>query len=505
MSAARQVGLVAAVIAVAAAVGVGSTLATTDARTLAPAVVATAPVIETTVACPGLRSREGYTESTVAAATPPLGKSTPTASSPTENANAAVRTLTKNPADSLVLIRLTQPGERGRYVGRSGERDSVVGRGAGALAPGFSVTQTERTVDGAGRGIASTSCLPTGADFWFVGAASGVGQRATLVLTNPEDATASVDVDLYGTRGPVDAPAARGIQVKPRSRTELRLDQVAPGEAVLAVHVKVTSGRLSAALTETDVDGLQPRGTDWIPSAVPPDTHQIVPGVPPVAQGRESKVVLDVANPGEADAVVKLALTTSDGEFSPSGHDVLEVPAGTVKSFDLTGSLRGQAASLSLQSDVPVTAGARVLLKRPSYYGDVLFLSAAAPLSDAAVVPDNETTTDLQTRLVLTAPEESATVAVSAFNATTSRRTVVTIDAGTTKVVTIKPPQGMRRYGLVVTPAPGSGPVVGVRFLDEEGSRGPLVSALPLRAARLTALVRPAIPELTSGMPGYGS
>jgi len=505
MTARRPALMLVVVAVVALAAGALATVASSQDQVATPAVPVLAPVVATTVACPGLRSREGYTESSVAAATPPLKAGASRSPTDSTSARATVRTLTTDPADSKNLIVLHEPGERGLYVGRSGERDSVVGRGDGALAPGFSVTQTERTVDGSGRGIAATACLPTGPDFWFVGAASGVGQRAVLVLTNPEGATASVDVDLYGPKGPVDAPSARGVQVDPRSRTELRLDQLAPGLPVLAVHVKVTSGRLSAAMTETDVDGRQPKGTDWIPSALPPATQVIVPGVPPVAKGRESTVRLDVVAPGASDAVVKLSLVTSDGAFAPAGKDVLEVSAGSVTSFDLTGVLRGQAAALMLESDVPITAGAKVVLRRPDFYGDMLFVSASEALTAAAVVPENETTQDLATRLVLTAPQGAATVDVSAFNASDSADSTVTIPAGTTTVFTVKPPQGQPRYGLVVTPRPGSGPVVGVRFIDEEGARGPLVSALPLRAARLTALVREAVPQLTAGMPGYSS
>ena len=96
----------------------------------------------------------------------------------------------------------------------SGERDSVTGTAVGSLAPGFSVSQTERTVDGKGRGLASTQCLPSGDDFWFVGAASRLGDQASLILTNPESAVATVNVDLYGKRGPIDAPGGRGVQVQ---------------------------------------------------------------------------------------------------------------------------------------------------------------------------------------------------------------------------------------------------------------------------------------------------
>lgn len=495
----RPVVPAAVAVLVLAGLAAVATAQVPDGRGAGAAEVVQVPVAETVVACPGLRSRKGYTESTVAAATPP-SRGADDAASP--GAEGLVTTLTTDPDDAEVLIELDAPGDRGAYVGRSGERDSVTGRATGNLAPGFSVTQTERTVDGAGRGLASTACLPTGADFWFVGAASGVGQRAVLVLTNPENATASVDVTFYGAGGVVDAPGGRGVQVPARSRVELRLERLAPGEKVLALHVQVQAGRLSAAVTETDVDGFLPQGTDWIPSAADPTTTLVVPGVPQVADGRDAKVRLDLVAP-TGGAVVTLAVAASDGTFVPLGADVVDVPAGTVRSVDLTKALRGEAAAILVSSDQPVTAGARVLLKRPDYFGDVLFLAASQPLTSSAVVPDNRRSQDLATRLVLSAPDSAASVQVSTFTGG-AEGVPVTVDlaAGTTRWVTVRAPEGSDRYGLVVTPLPGSGPVYGVRMLDEEGPRGPLVTSLPLRTARLTVVVPDAVPDIAAGTVG---
>ncbi|MCZ3387056.1 MAG: DUF5719 family protein, partial [Actinomycetia bacterium] len=349
---------------------------------------------------------------------------------------------------------------------------------------------------------ASTQCQPTGTDFWFVGAASGIGERAVLVLTNPESATATVDVTFHGLKGIVDAADARGVQVRPRTSAQLRLDRLAAGEKVLAVHVQVRVGRLSAAITETDVFGFEPRGTDWIPQASTPQTEVVVPGVPPVNQGRESKVRLDIVAPDEA-AVVTISLITPEGSFTPQGADVVDVPAGGVASVDLTEAMRGDAAAISLTSDVPITAGARVELKNPDIFGDLLYLAAAGPLDAPAVVPDNRTSADLQTRLILTAPESAATAVVTGFaggQEWTAGR--VELAPGTTQVVTVRPPRGQGErgdsYGLVVTPG-GAGPLYGVRMLDEEGPRGPLVTSFPLTTARLLAQVPEAFPDIAVG------
>jgi hypothetical protein len=416
--------------------------------------------------------------------------------------SGVVRTLVPQESREKTLISLREPGDRGSYVGRNGERDSVTGSASGSLAPGFSVTQTERTVDGPGRGLASTQCQPTGTDFWFVGAAAGVGERAVLVLTNPESATSTVDVTLHGRDGLVDAPGARGVQVRPRTTVEVRLDQVAPGEKVLAVHVQVRVGRLSAAITETDVFGFEPRGTDWLPAAEPPGTALVVPGVPAVTRDREGKVRLDLVAPDEA-AVVTLSVVTPEGSFTPQGADVVEVPAEGVASVDLTEALRGDPAAIVISSDAPVTAGARVVLRSPDIFGDVLFLAASDPIDAPAVVPDNRTTADLQTRLLLTAPDGGATAVVTGFaggKEWTAER--VQLAAGTTQVVTVDPPRvrgaQVESYGLVVTPG-GSGPLYAVRMLDEEGPRGPLVTSFPLTTARLLAQVPEAFADVTVG------
>jgi Family of unknown function (DUF5719) len=479
--------------------GLAATTLAADRGAPAPSAPVVVPVSETVVACPGLRSREGFTESTVAAATPPKVPGV----DPAAPGSGVVRTLSPRETQEKTLISLREPGDRGTYVGRNGERDSVTGAATGSLAPGFSVTQTERTVDGQGRGLAATQCQPTSTDFWFVGPASDVGQRAVLVLTNPEAATAIVDVTLHGRRGLVDASQARGVQVAPRTSVELRLDQVAPGEKVLAVHVQVRVGRLSAAITETDVFGFDPLGTDWFPVAQPPALTQVVPGVPGVRQGRASDVRLDLVAPGEA-AVVTLSIVTPEGSFAPEGADVVDVPAGGVASVDLTKALREEPAAIVIDSDVPVTAGARVELRNPDIFGDVLFLAAAAPLDAPAVVPDNRTTEDLTTRLILSAPEGATSVSVTGFaQGRDWNAGRVDLDAGTTRVLTIDPPKRsggrpIESFGLVVTPR-GDEPLYVVRMLDEEGPRGPLVTSFPLRTARLQVEVPEAYPDVAAG------
>jgi hypothetical protein len=504
----RPVALLGAVVAgVIVTAGVATAVAPTP-RGPGAHPVATVPVRETVVACPGLRSRVGYTDSSVAAGTPPQAGSGGSAAGADDV--AVVRTLTEDPSKSRAKIILRSPGASGVYTGRNGERDSLVGRAQGTMAPGFTVTQTERTVDGSHRGLATTLCLQSSTDFWFVGAGTQVGEQSELVLTNPENAVAMVDVSMFGHRGRYDSPAANGITVPARSRVELSIPRLAPAQEVLALHVAVRSGRLSAAITQTDVNGFQPRGTDWIPATVAPARALVIPGIPAVARDRVGRVVLDIAAP-RSDAIVSVKMVTPDGTFTPIGGGELDIRSGSVRQVDLTKPLRRQPAALLVTSDTPVTAGAKVVLKRPGYYGDSMYLAATDGLTGSAVVPDNITTADLTTRLIISAPTGDADVQVFTYTANGKQRTVtISVPGGTTRAIAVGPPTvnpgepvkgtRYRRFGMVVTPTAGSAPIFAVRMQDEEGSRGPLVSALPLLAARLTVPLLPAAPSGVAGV-----
>jgi hypothetical protein len=177
-----------------------------------------------------------------------------------------------------------------------------------------------------------------------------------------------------------------------------------------------------------------------------------------------------------------------------------------VTSVDLTDALRNESASLVLTSDVPVTAGARVKLRDPDIFGDVLYLATASPLTAPAVVPDNHTTEDLQTRLIFSAPDGAAGVTVTAFGGGREWRVGrLDLDAETTRVLTVQPPKvkgkPVHSYGLVVTPhgTSESAPLFGVRMLDEQGPRGPLVTSFPVTTARLLAQVPESYPDIALG------
>ena len=101
--------------------------------------------------------------------------------------------------------------------------------GDGTLAPGLVADQWGRDPGGRGRGMASTACAPAASEFWFVGGGAIAGRQTRIVLVNPDETSAVVDVIIRGPKGLIDAPAGRGLVVKGQDRLVVRLDVLAPG------------------------------------------------------------------------------------------------------------------------------------------------------------------------------------------------------------------------------------------------------------------------------------
>ena len=183
-----------------------------------------------------------------------------------------------------------------------------------------------------------------------------------------------------------------------------------------------------------------------------------------------------------------------DGTFAPLGADVVDVPAGGVRVGrpDQGAARRAGSDPVSVRRSRSRPGPACVL--RTSGLSSVTCSSSPPPRRwrSRRSSPTTGTTEDLATRLVLTAPDgrdvrvrSPASPAVATWSAGR-----VDLAAGTTRRVTVsrpRPGQPTDSGSFGDPTPPGDGPVYGVRMLDEEGPRGPLVTSLPLRTARLHA------------------
>ena len=225
--------------------------------------------------------------------------------------------------------------------------------GSGGLAPGLVADQWGRDPRGTGRGMASTACAPAASQFWFVGGGAVVGRRTRIVLVNPDDNAAVVDLNIYGPEGLLDTPGGRGLVIPAQMRTIVQLDSLAPGVRSTAVHVLVRTGRVGASVADDQMSGLDAVGTDWLPSAATPSTSVLVPGLNPGPGAR----VLSLVAPGDQDANVRVQILSPSGAYAPADRDTIQVPAGTVVALDMSSVTEAQPVTLQLTSDQPIAAG----------------------------------------------------------------------------------------------------------------------------------------------------
>lgn len=364
--------------------------------------------------------------------------------------------------------------------------------GQGALAPGLAAEQSLLTQSVDFRGLSTAECTAPRREHWFVGGSAEVGRRGRLILANPTDVPAVVDVELWDEAGPIDAPGTQDVGVPARSQRILLLDALAAGSVTTAVHVQSSQGRISAALELRETQEITPQGITYVPAAVPPALNLYVPGVP--GSGQRS---LRIVAPGDTDAIVSLQILGPDGAFSPVDQDVLTVTAGTVTDIPLESG--ADPAGLRLQSDEPITASVRVVQAPEDGLPDVAYTSASAPLSGPTPALLGRATGGFASTLLLssvTTTTSRVTVQTLAADGSVAAEEPLEIPAGATVPVALVAQGDATSASVIVVPeSPGS--VVAARQISATDDDGVLLDLMPL----VSPTVEVDVPEVVGELP----
>lgn len=411
------------------------------------------------VGCPMLASATG-TSTSVDAVSPVLPDGTPVAGG--KQIPLEVRKLGGSGSP------LASATERGRTVSaKQGAYPNPVGiRVTGPLAAGTTATATATADTGVNRGLASTVCSTPSAEFWFAGASSASGRRDALVLTNLDEANASVDVTFYSPSGKLEDAGGRGLVVRGRSQTEVFLSNVAKGQRELALRVVSTGGRVSAALRDNVTTAGIPAGVDWVQPSAEPAKDLIVPGIAPGPGSR----TLTIANPGDLQTTVNVSVLGARGRYRPAGRDRVQVPAGGVKSIRLESIVKDEPAAVELTADQPVFASMRIADARNA---DFASLGATHPLTGTGyvVLPAH---TEPATVLV-SAPAERATAEVVLRSATGQSTLTKTVAPATGSTAAVTLPASKTPTYLTVTPGEGMQVTAAVTLTPPTGDKQPAV------------------------------
>lgn len=320
-------------------------------------------------------------------------------------------------------------------------------------------------------GLAAASCPAPATVWWFTGAGAGVAHRSALNLTNLEQGPAVVDVRLYGVDGPLPVDSLRGVTLAPEESRTWSWADVAPGQEVLTVEVRVVRGRV-VATSQDESDG-----REWVAAAAPPATRQQVPAVP-AGPGRS---VLTVTNPGASPTLVTVRVVTTSGAFVPLDLGETFVEPGAVVALDLSGAIDGEAAAIEVTADAAVVAGLRKTVGTDA---------AAAPATPPLEGPGAVGTGPGRTVLHLSAGDEAVTTEVRAVAASGEVLAQERLGAGRSSLVTWAVPP--RAAYVVVVPTRGTPYAAVVRGGGTGGVTVVPVATLPWERTVPEVLPQPA-------------
>jgi hypothetical protein len=244
-------------------------------------------------------------------------------------------------------------------------------------------------------GLAATNCGEAQADSWLVGGATTVGRTSFVLLSNPTEVAADVDLTFYAENGKLDAPGSSGITVPAKSQRVFSLAGFAPNAQYPVVHVVSTGGYVAATLQQSVIRGLEPGGVELVGPTAAPAKGMVFAGVKitgtsAIGERMSADGYADLQSglrvyvPGSEDATISVSVA-SESSGSADGSYSLNAAGGVVSELPLK-DLPDGSYSVTLESDVPIVAAARtsVLSAGPL---DFSWNQAAAPLSDDVLVP----------------------------------------------------------------------------------------------------------------------
>lgn len=366
-------------------------------------------------------------------------------------------------------LTLTEQGSGERLSDPSA---SVVLRGEGVMATASSGAVLSAATTGPTAGLMGAPCTAPGTSHWFPGVGASESQATELILTNPDDAQAAVDLRYYGPDGVVVVPGSPGLVVPALGSRTVALGPSASPAGPLSVEVRATSGRVSAMARDVFTAAGTSVGADWHPASVAPSRSPVVGAVPEGAGDRR----LVLVNPSTTRAQVSLLVLGVQGPLAPAGAATVEIGPESSLSVDLTEGLAGQSGAVQLSSDQPVTASLIAESTRAGAQPDAAVQAALPPLvrsgvsavaglasTDAELILSNGTDADAPLSFDLVSldgvvlAQEDVLVAAKA---TATRR----LDSSVPAYLVVRMPEGSAIVGGISLAQP-EGPVAGLTTL----------------------------------------
>ena len=276
-----------------------------------------------------------------------------------------------------VALKLSEPGKGAPPFQTDA---SIVIAADGAMATASSAVIVDDVKTGTEAGLKAAPCLAPATTHWFSGLGATDEDRTDLILSNPDDAQAQVDLRYYGRSGRIAVPGSPGVVIRGHDTRPVSLTKL-QGESPVSVAVQASQGRVTAVAKRTQTSQIKPAGVDWQLPSTSPAKVVLIPGVPAGEGNRQ----LVVTNPNNSRATVDVHVLGFQGPYTPSGAGSVDVPPEGTATVNLQPGLAGEAAGIKLTSDVPVTGAVVSTSRRSGAGSDLAVQSAAAPLIGSGV------------------------------------------------------------------------------------------------------------------------
>ena len=263
--------------------------------------------------------------------------------------------------------QVSTPGTESKTLAMSdstnGSVITQVGDSLVVAATEFDVLQTESVA-----GYLATECGDALNEQWLIGGSTVTGRDTILTISNGSDVEARIDIDIWGSRGLIDAPGSRGIVVAPMSQRSYSVAGFAPDEPSPALRLTSSGAAVWATLQTTAVRGLVPGGLDRIGPVATPATRI---AFPVVRIPDEDSIGAALVDPGYSDIVAAIRFL-APGEIDAAASITLD-PAGDGDTLTIAATIEAGSTidipvseleagdwTVSIDSDQPLVAAVRV-------------------------------------------------------------------------------------------------------------------------------------------------
>ncbi|MER7796913.1 DUF5719 family protein [Microbacterium sp. NPDC096154] len=284
-------------------------------------------------------------------------------------------------SDALAQPAVAGEAAAARFVQKPDGREPV------SVAAASSVRVDEDDLGG----YSASACRPPQMESWIVGGDTETGSTGILLLANPGDVSATVQVTVYGVAGAVTPPGAEAVPIPPRTQVALPLAGLAGGESRPSLRVTATGAPVRASLQSSIVRTLEPGGIDT-QSAVRPATVQVIPGLRVVTDADGAQGASSIARLlSESDTRATITVTKAgDGAEPARAPESVALTAGAPLDVDL-GALDKGEYTVTVTSEAPLVAA----VWHTTGFGagsDYAWHTAAPPISDTTLVavPDGD-------------------------------------------------------------------------------------------------------------------